>query len=135
METAGFPVDTFNAAGYFITNHPDDAMMAGTAEGGVVPEENMEIARQAKKDAESGKSKYSPVYKGSTQSFRDVGSALGLNTQTPEEAGVHSGWADWGDTIGEFGGANLPFVALGPEKIAAQGGEKIVTNLQRILKS
>ena len=132
MEVAGFPVDMFNAAGYYITNHPEAAMLA-VGESGVVPEQNMEIARQAKKAVESGKSKYDPVYRGSTRSIRDAGTALGLNTQTPEEAGVHSGWAEWGDTFGEFGGANLPFVALGPEKIVAKGGEKIVTNLQRIL--
>lgn len=132
METAGFPVDTYNAARYYMINHPE-AMIAAGSEGFMSPE-TAEIAKKAQKEADEGKGpKFDPVYAGSTRSMRDMGDSLGINTKTPAEEGVHSGWAEWGDTLGEFGGANLPFVLFAPEKIAVEGGSKVVTNLQRLL--
>ena len=121
METAGFPVDTYNAARYYMVNHPEAMIAAGS--GGNMPPETAEIAKKAQAEVDSGKGpKYDPVYAGSTRSIRDASDALGINTKTPEESGVHSGWAEWGDTIGEFGGANLPFVMFAPEKMVVEGG-------------
>ena len=132
METMGFPVDTYNAAAYYMVNHPE-AMMAAGNEGFMSPE-SMDIGKKAQAEVDSGKGpKSSSVYAGSTRSIRDVSDALGIPNKSPEELGVHSGWAEWGDTLGEFGGANLPFVALAPEKIAVEGGSKVITNLRRIL--
>jgi hypothetical protein len=132
METLGFPVDTYNAARYYMVNHPE-AMAVGMSEG-MISAEDLDIAKKAQAEVDSGKGpKADPVYAGSTRSFRDVASNLGINTKSPEEEGTHSGWAEWGDTLGEFGGANLPFVALAPEKMVIGGTEKVVTNLRRIL--
>ncbi len=117
-ETLGFPVDAWNAAGEFLKNHPMISGLGGFPGG-----------RAAAADKRFIQSNPIPV--GGTKTFRDLATKAGIPTSSPEEEGNTSMAAHWGDTLGEFAGANIPFVAGVPEKAVIGGVERTVPNIMR----
>ena len=118
-ETLGFPIDAWNAAGEFLKNHPTLSAIGGLgATGRVVTADKRFIQNN-------------PIPVGGTKTFRDLATKAGIPTSSPEEVGDTSSAAHWGDTLGEFAGANIPFVAGAPEKAVIGGIERTVPNIMR----
>ena len=118
-ETLGFPVDAWNAAGEFLKNHPTFSTYGGLGQfGRAQPPEKRAIQN-------------TPIPVGGTKTFLDLAKKEGIPTSSPEDEGNTSSAAHWGDTLGEFAGANIPFVAGAPEKAIIGGVERTVPNIMR----
>jgi hypothetical protein len=124
-EDIGLPVDIYNAAGSYFDAHPETAkaMTMGGMEGG------FGLIAPPQPTSEFSSEKFKPVHTGSTESVRGLMTQLGIPTSTPKEEGVTGAAARWGDVLGEFGGANAPFVGLGVGTGSIRGGTKIASEL------
>lgn len=122
-ETFGMPVDSWNAAGEFLKNHPsiEQAALGIPLAGPFVAAQKL--------------SGHAHIPAGGTETFTNLAHKMGAPTSTPEEEGDRSASAHWGDTLGEFAGANVPFLYAAPEKMMVGGVQKTVPNLVRLLKS
>lgn len=140
-EAAGMPIDAANTMGAFVRSQG-----AAAPEGGEAPLAPPSLrmlggspllaapalaAGYIKEALYPGKD----IQTGSGAYMRQKAESVGLPTSTPKEEGVTSSGAFWGDIMGEFGGANLPFLAAMPAKIGTQAGVKTVTNLEAMLRS
>lgn len=119
---AGMPVDNINALGRFITSSPGAAteiarnapVLAG-----------MPMAAAAIKQAVHP----GDIETGSTKQIRQLMKDAGIPTESAEEAGLTSGSAHWGSEIGEFMGANVPFLFLNPTGGGARYIPEVVKGL------
>jgi hypothetical protein len=122
-EVIGFPVDSWNAAGDFLKNHP---ALAGGIEATPI------VGAMAKFEKASG---YQKIPAGGAESVEKLANKAGIPTSSPEQEGDTSAAGHWGDTLGEFAGANIPFVYGAPEKIVIGGVERTVPNIMRLMRS
>ncbi len=125
-EGAGITVDYANALGDFVEEHPLARLPMAAASGLPVVGPMLGGAAMRLPGAR---------YPGGVADERKAVESVGLPTSSPKEDRVEGSAAFWGDILGEFGGANLPFALLGPERMAVQGGTKLVPNIVRAMKS
>lgn len=115
-EDLGMPVDTLNAAGDFVRDYPG---VAGPLAS--VPGAQIATGVGYAKNAAVGNER---IDAGSTPQIRRKLKEHGFETATPAELGDSGAFSHWMDLTGEFGGANLPFVALGAPRALGQGAVK-----------
>lgn len=113
-ETLGMPVDAINTVDEFLRFQARPEAMNTPGKVPTMPD---------------------PLYYGSGKSIRKGFENVGIPTSSSREEGVSGSAAYLGDKLGEFAGANIPFIGAAPARIATKTGLQWATNAERIARS
>lgn len=113
-ETFGFTPDTVSSLAQFVRNHPDQAGWAAS-----IPILGPAATAGGLVGAAMGQDV--PRVPGGVEQLKEGMEHVGIPTKTSREEGIDSAWGRAGDLIGEFGGANAPFVGAGAAVKALKG--------------